>query len=314
MEGWISLHRKILESEIWEKPPLYMKVWIFLLLSAQHKQYKGLKPGQVLTSIPEIIEGVSWKVGARKERPTKDQVYQVLEFLRGKVMKSKRSPDESNENVAMITTTKATHKLLITICNYGVYQDKSTHESNGESNDEKPTKPLRKQRQPNNINNNDNNDNKTPSSRKNAKRIYEADNRYYQMAIYFHERIMSHAVANKVEHLVRNANMQNWADEFRKIVELDERDTKEMQRVIDWATSHSFWSPNILSPKKLRDKYSELGIKMAMEGKSGQGTSNRQTQSKDFLQRKKEAMRNDRGTDHRFVNPDSYSLPDVPSE
>lgn len=159
MDGWISLHRKLIESEIWEKPPLYAKVWIYLLLSAQHTQYKGLKQGQVLTSIPEIIDAVSWKVGARRERPTKDQIYQVLEFLRGKAMKSKRSPDESNAKATMITTTKATHKLLITISNYGVYQDLKSGESNDESNDEKATKPPRKQRQPNNINNNDNNDN-----------------------------------------------------------------------------------------------------------------------------------------------------------
>ncbi|WP_240967914.1 DnaD domain-containing protein [Paenibacillus aquistagni] len=168
MKGYISLHRKILESEIFQKPPLYLKVWIFLLLSAQHSQYRGLMPGQVRTSIPEIIEACKWRVGARIEKPTKDQIYQVLEFLRGKGMKSERSLSESNAKATMITTTKATHGLLINICNYSLYQDLDEDESNAESNDEKPTKEARKQRQPDNINNNVNNDNNLYKEEDNA--------------------------------------------------------------------------------------------------------------------------------------------------
>lgn len=160
MNGWISLHRKMIESEIWEKPPLYIKVWIYLLLSAQHSDYKGLKRGQVRTSIPEIIEACKWRVGARVERPTKDQVYQVLEFLRGKAMKSERRPHEGNARATMITTTKATQAIIVTISNYADYQDRATNESNDEGNGEKATNPPRKQRQPDNINNNVNNDNK----------------------------------------------------------------------------------------------------------------------------------------------------------
>lgn len=316
MEGWISLHRKLMESEIWEKPPLYMKVWVFLLLSAQHKQYKGLKPGQVLTSIPEIIEGVSWMVGARRERPTKDQVFQVLQFLRGKAMKSKRSPDESNDGTAMITTTRATHKMLVTICNYGLYQDRNKDESNDESNDDAPANTPRKQRAPDNINNNDNNDNKTDiktPSRKRKTRVYETDDRYYQMALYLHGKIMEHAAANKVEHLVRDADMQKWADEFRKIIEINKRDPKELQAIIDWSTSHHFWSSNILSPKKLREKYQELGVKMASERKGLQGSGNRQERNKEYLNKRMGEI--DREQQGAVTSPfgSRHSLPDSSS-
>lgn len=158
--GCILIARKIIESEIWGKPPLYIKIWLFLLTSAQHSNYKGLQRGQLITSIPEIIEGVKWHVGARVERPTKDQVFQVLEFLRGKAIKSQRSPYESKEESKMITTTKATHKILITINKYGVYQDFNSYESNAESNDQSELKAMRKQRQPDNINKNVKNDNK----------------------------------------------------------------------------------------------------------------------------------------------------------
>ncbi|WP_438351572.1 hypothetical protein ACP8HI_13575 [Paenibacillus sp. FA6] len=165
MDGWISIHRKIIESEIWEKPPLYIKVWVYLLVSAQHSTYKGLKRGQVRTSIPEIINACKWRVGARIERPTKDQVYQILEWLR----KPNEGVYESNAKATMITTTKATQGMLININNYAVYQDTDRDESNDEGNDENLTNPRRKQRRPDNINNNDNNVNN------NNKKDYTSD-------------------------------------------------------------------------------------------------------------------------------------------
>lgn len=160
--GYILLSRKIIESEIWKKPPLYLKVWVYLLSKAQHADYKQLKRGQLRTSIPEIIEACSWRVGYRIEKPTKDQIYQILEWLRNGDEGGNESNDESNAKATMITTTKATHGLLITIDKYSVYQDSKNYESNDEHNDETATKAttkkLRKQRQPDNINKNDKND------------------------------------------------------------------------------------------------------------------------------------------------------------
>lgn len=153
--GYILISRKIIESEIFKKPPLYLKVWVYLLSSAQHKQYKGLEKGQLFTSIPEIQEACSHMVGYRKETPTKDQIYNILEWLR----KRCEGLYESNDSTTMITTTKATHGLLVNIEKYSFYQDSKNYESNGDNNNEKTTKVEREQRQPNNINKNDKNDN-----------------------------------------------------------------------------------------------------------------------------------------------------------
>jgi hypothetical protein len=151
--GYILLARKIIESEIWKKPPLYLKVWVYLLARAQHSKYKNLEKGQLITSIPEIQENCSWYVGCRKEKPTRDQIFQIIDFLR------KRCEHDCahDTKATMITTTKATHKMLVTIQKYCVYQDSKLYESNAESNDEKDTKATRKQRQPDNINKNDKN-------------------------------------------------------------------------------------------------------------------------------------------------------------
>ncbi|NRD81152.1 hypothetical protein HPT25_28070 [Bacillus sp. BRMEA1] len=151
--GYIILSRKIIESEIWEKPPLYIKVWIYLLTKAQHAEFKKLKRGQLFTSIPEIMEACSWKVGYRTVKPTKDQIFQVIDWLR----KGNESSHEGETKATMITTTKATQGLLINIDNYDHYQTPKNYESNEEGNDEEEAKATRKQRQPDNINKNDKN-------------------------------------------------------------------------------------------------------------------------------------------------------------
>lgn len=151
--GCILLARKILISDIWKKPSHYLKIWVYILSKAQHKNYKGLQRGQLITSIPEIIEDCSWYVGYRKEKLTKDQVFQVLQWLR----KPHESSCESNAKATMITTTKATQKLLITIENYDFYQTLSNYEGNAEIDNEKDVKATREQRQPNNINKNEKN-------------------------------------------------------------------------------------------------------------------------------------------------------------
>ncbi|NLM08094.1 MAG: hypothetical protein GX215_04085 [Clostridiales Family XIII bacterium] len=152
--GYILLSRKIIESEIWRKPPLYLKVWIWLLERAQHKEYKQLKRGQLFASINDIRTGVAWYVGYRKETPTKDQIFQILEWMRNPYGSNMRATMKA----PMIATTKATHGMVIEILNYEHYQNPKNYESNNESNDEPAMKTTRKQRQPNNINKNDKND------------------------------------------------------------------------------------------------------------------------------------------------------------
>lgn len=269
MDGWISLHRKLIESEIWEKPPLYIKVWIYLLISAQHTDYKGLKRGQVRTSIPEIIEACKWRIGARVERPTKDQVYQVIEWLR----KPNEGVHESNAKATMITTTKATQAMIVTISNYADYQDRATNESNDEGNGEKATKPPRKQRQPNNINNNDNNDNneqqekdKELPSPKNPKRIYSEDELYYRLSKRFHELALKNAEEAGTAHLIKEPNYQSWSDTFRLMFEKDKVKETEIGQVVKYALSDSFYRTIIFSPTNLRKHYLAILTKMNTGG------------------------------------------------
>lgn len=96
----------------------------------------------------------------------------------------------------------------------------------------------------------------------NKKSKYDENNSYYKMALYFHKLVSQVAKEAGVEHLIKKANLQSWADDFRKLIELDGVDKHLAKDVMDWVTKDAFWKTNVLSAKKLRDKFSELAIKM----------------------------------------------------
>lgn len=99
-----------------------------------------------------------------------------------------------------------------------------------------------------------------------AKKLkYEEDNQFYKMAVYFYQRVEKVAAEAGIAHLLKKSNMQTWADDMRKLVEIDEIDKRLAREVMDWVTEHSFWRTNILSAKKLRQKFMELSIKMKQE-------------------------------------------------
>lgn len=104
---------------------------------------------------------------------------------------------------------------------------------------------------------------KKPLSRQ--PKTYAEDSLYFKMASYLYQLIMNYAESLNVGHLVRGANIQSWADDCRKIVELDKRDKDEVRKVMMWTTNHSFWQKNVLSPSKLRDQYERLCIEMAAD-------------------------------------------------
>jgi len=67
-----------------------------------------------------------------------------------------------------------------------------------------------------------------------------------------------------------------WADDFRKMREIDNREITQISTVISWIGSEegSFWQSNIMSGKKLREKYNTLvgQIKRGNDSKSKSGT------------------------------------------
>lgn len=57
------------------------------------------------------------------------------------------------------------------------------------------------------------------------------------------------------------ANLKNWHDSIRLMVQQDNRTIKEIWELWQWIRQDSFWSKNILSTDKLREKFDQLSIK-----------------------------------------------------
>ncbi len=102
---------------------------------------------------------------------------------------------------------------------------------------------------------------------KTTRQKYDEDNTYLKMAKYFHEKVSVVANDAGISHLIKKSNMQTWADDMRKLIELDQVDKRLAKDVMDWVTQDSFWRTNVLSAKKLREKFMELAIKMNAEKK-----------------------------------------------
>ena len=109
VEGWILLHRKLQECEIWDNSqPFDMRsAWIDLLLLANHRDVEmvfdyepmTVKRGQYLTSVRKLGARWSW---------SKNRTLKFLKLL---------------ESLNMITRDSTNQRTLVTIVKYDVYQD-----------------------------------------------------------------------------------------------------------------------------------------------------------------------------------------------
>lgn len=100
---------------------------------------------------------------------------------------------------------------------------------------------------------------------KSQKRVYDENSTYYKMASYFYDKVAAIAKNAGIEHLIRKSNLQTWADDMRKLIEIDKVDKRLAKDVMDWVTQDDFWKTNVLSARKLREKFAELAIKMSTE-------------------------------------------------
>ena len=108
MEGWIRLHRKIQDCDIWANgQPFDMRsAWVDLLILANHRDvdivfdYEPMtvKRGQYLTSVRKLSARWSW---------SKDRTLKYLRLL---------------ESLGMIHRESNNQRTLITIDKYEVYQ------------------------------------------------------------------------------------------------------------------------------------------------------------------------------------------------
>ena len=112
-QGWVKLHRKLLDNPIIKKSS-YLALWIVLLLKANHRDNKMIwnnniiviKEGQFITGRKELSKETSIP---------ETTIERILKYL---------------ENGQQIEQQKTTKYRLITIINWKDYQTKNTKTDN----------------------------------------------------------------------------------------------------------------------------------------------------------------------------------------
>jgi predicted transcriptional regulator len=126
MKGYIKDYRKELQSDIWMMPPLYHRVWQYLKYKVNHNPAKipmedgnffTINPGQHLSSVRGIAEGVGYYEGLKWKSPNPKTISTILSWL---------------EKQGMITIDRGRGNrqyTLITLLNWEEHQSK-TEEGN----------------------------------------------------------------------------------------------------------------------------------------------------------------------------------------
>ncbi|QFG05729.1 replisome organizer [Bacillus phage 035JT001] len=115
---------------------------------------------------------------------------------------------------------------------------------------------------------------------KKKKRVYTEDDIEMRLSLYLFKKIRE----NNPEH--KEPNFQSWCEHVRLMIERDERKPEQIKNMIDWCQADSFWKGNILSTKKLRDKYDQLKIRALedMNRRSGGYGQNRIQESQSIFE------------------------------
>ena len=240
--GWIKLHRELLEKPIWESStPEQKTILITLLAMANHKEkeweWRGekyvAKPGQFVTSLPSIVEKSGKGISVQNVR-TALKRFEKLGFL----------TDESTKQ-----------NRLITLLNWGLYQ---------QGQDDLTDELTVNQQTTNSQLTANKNVRKKEGKKESPKQVYDETSPPFILAKFFLEQIQK----NNPDH--REPNLQTWSDDIRKILELDQRDKKEVAQLMKWVQQDEFEMVNVLSPSKLRKRYDQLKMKMGQS--QGQAT------------------------------------------
>lgn len=237
--GWIKIYRQLLEKPIWQESTPEQKVILITLLSManhekkewewQGKPYKTI-PGRFITSLEKIKSKCGKGISVQNVR-TALKRFEKYEFL---------TSESTNKN------------RLITIVNWEIYQSRESDSTKElTSNQQATNKQLTTNKNDKEIKNDKNIKNKTLSSQTRKKRVYDPASNYYQLA----ERLFKQICQNQE---IKEPNLQRWADDIRKMIEIDKRTEDQVSRMIDWSQKHVFWSTNILSARKLREKYDTM--------------------------------------------------------
>jgi len=251
--GWIRIHRQIVDSDVYQMPPLYLRVFERLLIEANHQdneipyKKKGeqvigkklIKRGEKLTSVRDICKWVAWYERGKETIPNPKTIQNILDWL------------VENHMIEIYGEKGNRTETLYNIVNYNDYQEDSMN---------KVTEKKQSLDTNKNVKNVKNNIKDIPL--KKEPKIFVNEDKEYLLAKY-----LSKQIAKRLEVPLKDeSSLQKWSAEFERMVRIDGYDVDEVKDVLVFSQRDSFWQTVILSAGKFRKQYLSLLSKMKQAG------------------------------------------------
>ena len=247
--NYFAVNRSLTQSDFWlseefTKP----QAWIDLISLSRHSDgfatIRGieieLKRGQNCWSELKLSQRWKW---------SRNKVRRFLKTL------------EVKHQILMQKTNVTT---VMTIVNYDIYQPSSlaneTPSETPERHQTKHQKDIRKTRS--NNDKNDKNEKTNPDLS-----LLPAEAVSIANIIIDHVKELNPSAKNISDTSIEKTRF-SWASDIDKMNRLDGRKFSDIQKVFEWSSRDSFWSSNILSGSKLRQKYDDLFVRMTQQNSS----------------------------------------------
>lgn len=235
MDGYIKLHRKLLDNPLVCKDSDYLSIWIYLLLNATHQSCDVMFKCKRITLIPgQLITGR--QSIASKLNISESKVQRVLKKLEIEQQIEQRT---SNEN------------RLITILNWDDYQ-KGEQQIEQQVNNKRTASEQQ-------VNTNKNEKNVRSI---NKEKCHEYEKRYADNS--FEIKCVSYLIKSVKDEMpnakvpISDEQIDKWCDNIEKMVRLDKRTQDDIYNALVFARTDNFWKVNIRSTSKFREKYETL--------------------------------------------------------
>lgn len=221
-DGWIKLHRSMLDSPIFSNAEL-LRLWVYLLMHAAYtevdvmvgNQMIHLKPGQLVTGRKKISRDLGLD---------ESKIRRLINKL------------ELAGNVTITPTNKFT---LVTIENWDFFQGGEQKAAN-KTADNRPT---------------DDQQMTTNKKDKKDKKSFSPDGEAYRHAVFLANEIHRRLPKSKPQ---TEATLQKWADQMDKLHRLDGYSWETIAEVLDFSQRDEFWGTVILSAGKFRKQFTQL--------------------------------------------------------
>ena len=246
-QGWISLNRELMNHWVWDCEFSAGQAWVDLLLYANHSHAKLMIKGQLI----EVNRGQQARSELTLSKAWKWSRNKVRRFLK------------NLEKDGMIELKSGHLTTVITICNYDSFQSNDATVETTKGQQSKQLKDNSRNTN-NNVKNEDNENKPTVEAKPQRSKFSFSDNQMrFAKAVYEKVKVITPKM--------KEPNLESWANTARLLNEVDGADLNDVWKVFQWANADSFWSLNILSLAKLRDKYPDLSAKMKAAANSFNG-------------------------------------------